>query len=78
LGISFVLVALAEVGDRTQLLGLILSVKHRKPAAVLLGIFVATLANHLAAAAGGGAHAAAWIGLARRVGSSASVLYPSA
>ncbi len=70
-GISFLLVALAEVGDRTQLLGLVLSVKHRKPVAVLLGILLATLANHLTAATGGmyiaeliGPHATHWaIGL---------------
>jgi hypothetical protein len=43
----------AEVGDRTQLLGLILSVERCRPVAALLAIFVATLANHLAAAAGG-------------------------
>jgi putative Ca2+/H+ antiporter (TMEM165/GDT1 family) len=62
-GISFILVALVAVGDRTRLLGLILSAERRRRVAVLLGIFVTTLANanHLAAAAGG-ACAAAWIG----------------
>jgi putative Ca2+/H+ antiporter (TMEM165/GDT1 family) len=59
--ISAALVALAEIGDRTQLLGLVLAAKHRKPLAVILGIIAATLANHLAAATFG-AYAATWIG----------------
>ncbi len=48
-----VLVALAEMGDRTQLLAIILASRYRKPVPILLGIFVATLGNHgLAAMAG--------------------------
>ncbi len=51
--VSAVLVALAEMGDRTQLLAIILASRYRKPVPILLGIFVATLGNHgLAAMAG--------------------------
>jgi Ca2+/H+ antiporter, TMEM165/GDT1 family len=42
-------VALAEMGDRTQLLSVILAARYRKPWPILAGIFLATLANHLAA-----------------------------
>ena len=48
-----VLVALAEMGDRTQLLAILLAVRHRRPVAILAGILVATLANHLLAALAG-------------------------
>jgi Ca2+/H+ antiporter, TMEM165/GDT1 family len=51
--VSAMLVALAEMGDRTQLLAVMLASRYRKPVPILLGIFVATLANHgLAALAG--------------------------
>jgi putative Ca2+/H+ antiporter (TMEM165/GDT1 family) len=51
--VSTLLVALAEMGDRTQLLAIMLASRYRKPVPILLGIFVATLANHgLAAIAG--------------------------
>lgn len=51
--VSTLLVALAEMGDRTQLLAIMLASRFRKPAPILLGILVATLANHgLAALAG--------------------------
>jgi putative Ca2+/H+ antiporter (TMEM165/GDT1 family) len=46
-------VALAEVGDKTQLLSLILAARYRKPWPIVLGITLATLANHAAAAAAG-------------------------
>lgn len=42
--------ALAEIGDKTQLLALVLAVRFRRPLPVALGIFVATLANHALAA----------------------------
>ena len=46
-------VALAEIGDRTQLLAIVLASRFRKPWPVIAGILVATLANHgLAATAG--------------------------
>jgi Ca2+/H+ antiporter, TMEM165/GDT1 family len=44
--VSTLLVALAEMGDRTQLLAIMLASRYRKPIPILLGIFVATLANH--------------------------------
>lgn len=40
------LVALAEMGDKTQLLALLLAVKFRKPLPILLAIFCATIVNH--------------------------------
>jgi putative Ca2+/H+ antiporter (TMEM165/GDT1 family) len=51
--ISTLLVALAEMGDRTQLLAIMLASRYRKPLPILLGIFVATLANHALAALAG-------------------------
>jgi len=39
-------VALAEIGDKTQLLALLLAAKYRKPLPIILGILVATLLNH--------------------------------
>lgn len=47
--ISFGTVALAEIGDRTQLLSLVLAAHFRQPLAIIGGILVATLANHLLA-----------------------------
>ena len=44
--ISTGIVALAEIGDKTQLLSFILAAKYRKPWPISLGILVATLANH--------------------------------
>ena len=44
--VSTLLVALAEMGDRTQLLAIMLASRYRKPIPILLGIFVATIANH--------------------------------
>ena len=44
--ISTAAVAIAEIGDKTQLLSLILAAKYRKPLPICLGILVATLANH--------------------------------
>ncbi|MBB4148965.1 TMEM165/GDT1 family protein [Sphingobium scionense] len=47
---STALVALAEMGDKTQLLAMLLATRFRKPVPVILGIFVATIANHFLAA----------------------------
>lgn len=47
---STFLVALAEVGDKTQLLSFVLAARLRKPWPIIAGILVATLANHAAAA----------------------------
>jgi putative Ca2+/H+ antiporter (TMEM165/GDT1 family) len=44
--ISTGVVALAEVGDKTQLLAFLLAAKFRKPIPIILGILVATLLNH--------------------------------
>ncbi len=44
--ISLSTVALAEMGDRTQLLSLLLATRFRRPWPILAGVFVATLANH--------------------------------
>ncbi|MDX2276230.1 MAG: TMEM165/GDT1 family protein [Hyphomonadaceae bacterium] len=49
--ISAGIVALAEIGDKTQLLAIVLAARFRKPAPIILGILVATLLNHAAAAA---------------------------
>ncbi|HNW02805.1 MAG TPA: TMEM165/GDT1 family protein [Burkholderiaceae bacterium] len=49
--VSTGIVALAEMGDKTQLLALILAVRFRKPWPIVLGILVATLANHAMAGA---------------------------
>jgi len=40
------LVALAEMGDRTQFLALILAARFKQPMSIIAGIFCATLANH--------------------------------
>lgn len=51
--VSTGIVALAEIGDKTQLLSFILAAKFRKPWPIILGILVATLFNHgLAGAVG--------------------------
>ena len=51
--VSTGIVALAEVGDKTQLLAFVLAARYRKPVPIMLGILVATLANHALAAAVG-------------------------
>ncbi|MFC0668120.1 TMEM165/GDT1 family protein [Azotobacter chroococcum] len=47
------IVALAEIGDKTQLLALLLAARFRQPWPIIWGIVVATLANHFAAGAVG-------------------------
>lgn len=44
--VSTVAVAIAEIGDKTQLLALLLAARFRKPGPIILGILVATLLNH--------------------------------
>ena len=51
--VSTGIVALAEIGDKTQLLAFILAAKFRKPVPIILGILAATLANHSFAGAVG-------------------------
>jgi putative Ca2+/H+ antiporter (TMEM165/GDT1 family) len=52
--VSTGVVALGEMGDKTQLLAILLAATFRKPVPIILGILVATLANHAAAGAIGG------------------------
>lgn len=52
--VSTGVVALGEMGDKTQLLALMLAARFRKPWPIIAGIFVATLANHAMAGAVGG------------------------
>ena len=58
--ISTGLVALAEIGDKTQLLAIVLAARFRRPLPIILGILAATIANH-AAAAGAGYLIAQWL-----------------
>lgn len=51
--VSAGVVAIAEIGDKTQLLAIVLAAKFRKPVPIILGILAATLLNHgLAASLG--------------------------
>jgi putative Ca2+/H+ antiporter (TMEM165/GDT1 family) len=54
--ISTGVVALAEIGDKTQLLALVLAARYRRPVPIILGILAATLLNHALAGIAG-----AWI-----------------
>ncbi len=54
--VSTGIVALAEIGDKTQLLAFLLAAKFRKPLPIVLAILLATIANHAFAAAVG-----AWV-----------------
>ena len=49
--VSISTISIAEIGDRTQLLSLVLAARYRRPLPIIAGIFCATLANH---AVGGG------------------------
>ena len=57
---SFAVVALAEIGDKTQLIAFSLATRYRRPWTVMLGILLATLLNHALAATVG-------VGLARLI-----------
>ena len=48
--VSAGVVAIAEIGDKTQLLAIVLAAKFRKPVPIILGILGATLLNHALAA----------------------------
>ena len=50
---SFAVVALAEMGDKTQLIAFSLATRYRRPWTVMLGILLATLLNHALAATAG-------------------------
>jgi putative Ca2+/H+ antiporter (TMEM165/GDT1 family) len=54
--VSTGIVALAEIGDKTQLLAFLLAAKFRRPLPIILAILVATVVNHAFAAAAG-----AWV-----------------
>lgn len=54
--VSTGIVALAEMGDKTQLLALILAARFKKPWPIVAGILVATVVNHALAGAAG-----AWV-----------------
>jgi len=58
---STAIVALAEIGDKTQLLAIVLAARFKRPWPIVLGILVATLANHFLAALAG-SMAADWFG----------------
>lgn len=47
---STLLVAIAEIGDKTQLLAIILATRFKRPVPIILGILGATIANHALAA----------------------------
>lgn len=47
---STAVVALAEIGDKTQLLAIVLATRFKRPLPIVLGILFATLANHFLAA----------------------------
>ena len=47
---STALVAIAEIGDKTQLLAILLATRFKRPLPIIMGILVATLANHFLAA----------------------------
>jgi putative Ca2+/H+ antiporter (TMEM165/GDT1 family) len=51
--VSTGIVALAEMGDKTQLLSLVLAARFRKPWPIVAGIFVSTVVNHALAGAAG-------------------------
>ena len=81
--VSTGVVALAEMGDKTQLLALMLAARYRSHLPVVLGIAVATLANHALAAAFGawiaslaGAEAMRWILAVSFIAMGAWVLVP--
>jgi putative Ca2+/H+ antiporter (TMEM165/GDT1 family) len=81
--VSTGVVALAEMGDKTQLLALMLAARYRSHLPIVLGIAVATLANHALAALFGawiaslaGAEAMRWILAVSFIAMGAWVLVP--
>ena len=57
--VSTGVVAISEIGDKTQLLALLLATRFRQPVPIILGIFVATVLNHAVAALAG-----SWVAIA--------------
>jgi putative Ca2+/H+ antiporter (TMEM165/GDT1 family) len=81
--VSTGLVTLAEMGDKTQLLSLVLAARFRRPWPIVWGILVATLANHALAAAVGtwvtdwlGPQALRWVLAASFIGMAIWMLVP--
>jgi Ca2+/H+ antiporter, TMEM165/GDT1 family len=81
--VSTGVVALGEMGDKTQLLAILLAARFRRPAPIIAGIFVATFFNHaLAAMVGGwiaatlGPDALRWLIAASFLGMAAWMLVP--
>lgn len=81
--VSIGIVALAEIGDKTQLLTLVLAARYKKPWPIVVGIFVATLVNHAIAGAVGawltkaiGPDAMRWILGVSFIGMAAWMLIP--
>ena len=58
--VSTGVVAVAEIGDKTQLLAFVLSARFKKPWQVILGILAATITNHLLAGVVG-VSVSAWV-----------------
>ncbi len=57
---SFVLIFIGEMGDKTQLLSLVLIARYKRPWTILFGVFIATLLNH-ALATWAGSWVASWV-----------------
>ena len=51
--LSVLVVAIAEIGDKSQILAMVLAAQFKKPLPIILAIVVATTANHVIAATGG-------------------------
>ncbi len=51
--VSTMVVGLAEIGDKTQILSLMLAARFKRPVPIILGILFATIANHAAAGLAG-------------------------
>ena len=51
--VSAVVVAISEIGDKTQLLAILLATRFKQPVPIIAGILCATIANHLLAATAG-------------------------
>lgn len=64
---STLLVAVAEIGDKTMLLAILLATRFKKPLPVIAGIFAATIANHALAAWAGSALASLFTSDAFRI-----------
>jgi putative Ca2+/H+ antiporter (TMEM165/GDT1 family) len=71
---STLLVALAEIGDKTMLLAIVLAARFRAPLPIIAGIFAATIVNHALAAWAGAGIAGLLDGRAFRLGVALSFL----